>query len=290
MPMDDFKKIVWLASYPKSGNTWFRVFLSNLLSKENHPADINNLYATPIASNRELFDEATGLSSSDLTPEEIDNLRPGVYEYAARNSNELLFQKVHDAWLITKSGEPMFNNKVTKSVVYFVRNPLDVAVSFSNHLSKSLEATVKIMDDNGYAFGSTSNRLHLQLRQKLLTWSNHVKSWVDESNLPVIVLRYEDMKSDTFSTFSKALKFIGIEASDEDILKAIGFSDIKEMQKQEAEKGFKEKPANASSFFRKGEIGSWRTDLSEDLVKKVCEDHREMMVRFGYLDKLGKPI
>jgi len=288
--MGDLQKIVWLASYPKSGNTWFRVFLSNLLSKENHPVDINSLYATPIASNRELFDEATGLSSSDLTQEEIDNLRPGVYEYAAQNSNEILFQKVHDAWLRTESGEPMFSSKVTKSVVYFVRNPLDVAVSFSNHLSKSLESTVKIMADNDYAFGSTSNRLHLQLRQRLLTWSNHAKSWVDESSLPVIVLRYEDMKTDTFSTFSKVLKFIGIEATDEEIIKAIGYSDIKEMQKQEAEKGFKEKPANATSFFRKGEAGSWRSELSEDLVKKICADHREMMIRFGYLDEQGNPI
>ncbi|KAB2870631.1 MAG: sulfotransferase domain-containing protein, partial [Bacteroidales bacterium] len=99
--MDDLRKIVWLASYPKSGNTWFRVFLSNLLSESDQPADINNLYATPIASSRELFDEATGLSSAELTLDEIDILRPGVYSYAARNSKEILFQKVHDAWLLT---------------------------------------------------------------------------------------------------------------------------------------------------------------------------------------------
>lgn len=288
--MDDLRKIVWLASYPKSGNTWFRVFLSNLLSKENHPVDINNLYATPIASNRELFDEATGLSSSDLTPDEIDNLRPGVYEYAAQNSNEILFQKVHDAWLRTASGEPMFSGKVTKSVVYFIRNPLDVAVSFSNHLSKSLQSTVKIMANDAYSFGSTSNQLHLQLRQRLLTWSNHVKSWVDESNLPIIVLRYEDMKSDTFATFTKALKFLDIKATDNEILKAIGYSDIKEMQKQEAEKGFKEKPANAASFFRKGVAGSWRNELPTELVKKICDDHREMMIRFGYIDINENPL
>lgn len=288
--MDETKKIIWLASYPKSGNTWFRIFLSNLLSKENHPVDINNLFATPIASNRELFDEATGLSSSDLTPLEIDNLRPGVYEYAARNSNEILFQKVHDAWLKTESGEPMFSSKVTKSVVYFVRNPLDVAVSFSNHLSKSLKSTVKIMADDGYSFGSTSDRLHLQLRQRLLSWSNNIKSWVDESNLPIIVLRYEDMKSDTLASFSKVLRFIDIKASEDEILEAIGFSDIREMQKQEAEKGFKEKPANATLFFRKGEAGSWRKELSDDLVKQICADHRELMLRYGYLDEQGNPL
>ncbi len=285
--MDDLKKIVWLASYPKSGNTWFRVFLSNLLSKENHPADINNLFSTPIASNRELFDEATGLSSSDLTPEEIHNLRPGVYEYAARYSNELLFQKVHDAWLLTEAGEPMFDKKVTQSTIYFVRNPLDVAVSFSNHLSKSLDATVQIMADENFAFSSKPNRLHLQLQQRLLSWSSHIQSWVDQSELSVHVIRYEDMKTDTFNTFVKATNVIGLKASNEKIKRAIAFSDIKEMQKQEAEKGFKEKPANAESFFRKGIAGSWRTELPENLVKQICNDHREMMLRFGYLDDNG---
>jgi hypothetical protein len=288
--MGDFKKIVWLASYPKSGNTWFRVFLSNLLSKEDEPVDINNLYATPIASNRELFDEATGLSSADLTPTEIDNLRPGVYEFAAQNSNELLFQKIHDAWLLTDSGEPMFSKKVTQSAIYFVRNPLDVAVSFSNHLCKPLAETAKIMADESYAFGSTPNRLHLQLRQRLLTWSGHVHSWVDNSGLPLIVLRYEDMKSDTFNTFSKAIEFIGITATDEEIIQALKHSDIKEMQKQEAENGFREKPANAPSFFRKGIAGSWRTELPENLVQSICNDHREMMIRFGYLDKQGRVL
>lgn len=288
--MDDLRKIVWLASYPKSGNTWFRVFLSNLLSKENHPADINNLFATPIASNRELFDEATGLSSSDLTTEEIDNLRPEVYEFAARNSSELLFQKVHDAWLMNNNGKPMFSKNVTQSVIYFIRNPLDIAVSFSNHLSKSHAATVKIMADENYSFGDTQNRLHIQLRQRLLTWSDHVKSWVDKSDLPLIVLRYEDMKTDTFASFSKATHFIGIKTSKESIIKAINFSNIEELQKQEREKGFKEKPANAGSFFRKGIAGSWKTELSESLVKKICDDHHEMMVRFGYLDKRGVPM
>jgi len=285
--MDDIKKIVWLASYPKSGNTWFRVFLSNLLSKENTPADINNLYATPIASNRELFDEATGLSSSDLTPDEIDNLRSGVYHYAAKNSNELLFQKVHDAWLCSESGEPMFDPLVTKAVIYFIRNPLDVAISFANHLNKPLDVTVKIMADESYAFSSTQNRLHNQLRQRLLSWSEHVKSWVSNSNLPLLVLRYEDMKTDTFKTFKKAVAFLGIITTDEEIMQALQFSDIKEMQKQEAEKGFREKPANAASFFRKGIAGSWKTELPVELINAICKDHREIMIQFGYLNEHG---
>ena len=60
--MDDLKKIVWLASYPKSGNTWFRAFLTALFNPGNPEVDINNLYQSTIASSRQLFDEMTGVS------------------------------------------------------------------------------------------------------------------------------------------------------------------------------------------------------------------------------------
>ena len=146
------------------------------------------------------------------------------------------------------------------------------------------------MSDNDYAFGNNPNQLHFQLRQRLLTWSNHVKSWVDESNLPIMVLRYEDMKFDTFTVFSNAIRFLNIKATDDEIIKAIGYSDIKEMQRQEAERGFKEKPTNAISFFRKGEAGSWRKELPSELVKKICDDHHEIMLRFGYIDQQGNPL
>ena len=65
------RNIIWLASYPKSGNTWFRVFLTNLLSDSDTPANINDLTETSISSSRKLFDDYTGLSSADLTFEEI---------------------------------------------------------------------------------------------------------------------------------------------------------------------------------------------------------------------------
>jgi hypothetical protein len=76
--MDDQRKIVWLASYPKSGNTWLRGFITALLHPGNAGIDINNLYTTTIASSRQLFDELTGVSSADLAPEEIEKLRPMV--------------------------------------------------------------------------------------------------------------------------------------------------------------------------------------------------------------------
>ncbi len=278
------KPIIWLASYPKSGNTWFRIFLSNLFSESDEPVSINKLHATPIASGRTLFDEYAGVSSSDLSQDEIDDLRPGVYREAAANSGELIFQKVHDAWRLTPSGEPMFPADVTKAVIYFIRNPLDVAVSFAFHSSSSFEKAVDEMNDPDNAFCGKPKRLYNQLRQHLMTWSGHVKSWVDESGLPVLVLRYEDMKADTYNSFKKALDFLELEFSDQKIRQAIHNADFRNVRLMEEAEGFNEKPIKMTSFFREGAAGGWRNHLDPKDVERIVSEHGEVMRRYGYLE------
>jgi len=78
------KNIVWLASYPKSGNTWIRILLSNYLSKDEKAIDINKINASVISSSRSIFDENLPFLSSDLTFEEIDNIRPQIYKNCRR--------------------------------------------------------------------------------------------------------------------------------------------------------------------------------------------------------------
>ena len=80
--------IIWLASYPKSGNTWFRVFLANFLRDADEAVDINHLNMMLIASARWLFDAATGVEASDLTPEEIERWRPAVYEHLVQEAGD----------------------------------------------------------------------------------------------------------------------------------------------------------------------------------------------------------
>jgi aryl sulfotransferase len=281
--MDDPKKIVWLASYPKSGNTWFRAFLTALLNPGNPDIDINNLYPTTIASSRQLFDEMAGVSSADLSHEEIERLRPLAYRQNAVESDEMIYHKIHDAWTLLPEGNPMFPADVTKAVVYFIRNPLDIAVSFAHHLSTGLDKTITIMNNPGYAFCYRTDRLHNQLRQKLLTWSGHVKSWTDDSGLPVLVLRYEDMKVNTVETFTRAVSFLGLNAAPAEIETALEQSSFNRLKQQEEEKGFIEKSARSASFFRKGIVGDWWNVLSQEQVKHIISAHREVMERFGYL-------
>lgn len=284
------KGIIWLASYPKSGNTWFRVFLTNLLRDADTPASINELESTHIASARGVFDSNMGFEASDLTADEIDRLRPELYMHLAENSEEQLFMKIHDAYTDVADNMPLIPLAATAGALYFIRNPLDVAVSFAHHNGSDHDTSIARMADDAFAFCGKSDRLHNQLRQKLLSWSNHILSWVDSAPFPVCLLRYEDMKSQPMETFTKAVRFAGLDHTREQIQKAIDFSLFEVVQQLEEAEGFREKSPSSSRFFRKGEIGSWREELTEEQARQIVHDQREVMRRFGYLDKNGKIV
>ena len=285
------KGIVWLASYPKSGNTWFRTFLTNYLRDADQPARINALDGGPIASARRPFDEAVGYDSGELSHDEIDQLRPEVYLRQAREAEETIYCKIHDAYTVLPDGRPLIPPEATASVLYFVRNPLDVAVSFAHHSGHDrYDRMINHMAQDENSFCETNATEVNQLRQKLLSWSSHVKSWVDAPGIRVHVLRYEDMKLRPEETFAEAVRFAGFADDPARVKKAIEFSRFEEMKKQEEKDGFGEKMPLAKSFFRKGEIGSWREKLTPEQASKIAADHAEVMRRFGYLDEKNAPV
>ncbi|MBM3535959.1 MAG: sulfotransferase domain-containing protein, partial [Alphaproteobacteria bacterium] len=97
------------------------------------------------------------------------------------------------------------------------------------------------------------------------------------------VVRYEDLLESPFKAFGGVTKFLGINAPRDRLDKAIKQSSFKVLKSQEKAKGFIERPAKAEAFFRKGESGQWRRDLTPDQVKRIVGDHREQMSRFGYV-------
>jgi aryl sulfotransferase len=286
--MNELKKIVWLASYPKSGNTWLRAFLANILLDET--PNINSLSIIPIASSRDMFDENVGIDSSELTADEIDELRPAVYTSIAKDSKSLRFFKIHDAWQKTPSGKELIPPQITKAVIYIIRNPLDVAVSFAHHTAASTDTVVKLMNESSHNFCAATHKLYPQLRQKLTSWSNHVTTWVDDSGLPLMVLRYEDMLNNPVESFEKVIRFLNLKCSQEKLLKAIENTSFEKLSKQEEQFGFKEKSIKAAKFFRKGKAGSWKEELSPEAVNKIITDHQIIMKRFGYLTVDNQPI
>lgn len=277
--------IYWLASYPKSGNTWFRFFLYNFLRNGDKPTDINDSYLGRFASDRYWIDEVLGFDSAELSETEVEMLRPEVCRWSLR-SEETGYYGIHDAYM--PNGTPLVSREATNGVVYIIRNPLDVAVSLAHYRTCPVDRAIEIMGSPSVGFMSKNKRLFLKVRHRVMSWSENVASWVDAHDLRVEVLRYEDMKTDPVETFSRAIGFLGLPVDLGRIENAIRFSEFTQLKAQESERGFWGRPTRASSFFRKGQIGDWKNALSDAQVRTVIADHGEIMRRFGYIDAHGR--
>jgi aryl sulfotransferase len=281
-------RIAWIGSYPKAGSTWLRMFFANLVSRRDRPVSINDPgpSCSLIASSRALFDELTGLASSDLKEDEIEFLRPAVYGQLASRCDGTIFVKIHDAYH-ENEGRHMLPVNGSVGILYVVRNPLDTAVSFARHSSWNIDRTIANMANEAFALSDSRLGLAAQLRQPLRSWSGHVESWLSESDVPLRVVRYEDMKAQPVATFAQAARFLGCGDDEERIDRAIEWSGFGEMRRQEQAQGFSEKMPGPNPFFRKADVGEWRNVLTESQVRRIVDAHGPVMERLGYLDRDG---
>ncbi|MFD2264705.1 sulfotransferase domain-containing protein [Lacibacterium aquatile] len=273
----------WLASYPKSGNTWLRLAL--LCLKQGKPMDFASRPSfAPIAANRHAFDVSLGVASSDLTPAEIAILRPRSYEEQARDTREPLFCKVHDAWQITPAGEPLFPPAVTLGSLHIVRDPRDVAISWAHHAGITVDAAITHLSNPQASLAQQSNKLADQLPQHLGSWSEHVASWLDAPGIqPSLLVRYEDMHTDAPSELRRVVDYIGWSAPPTAITEALAATRFDRLRAAEDDKGFLERPKTAERFFRQGRAGGWRSVLTSEQAMLIEENHGPMMRRLGYL-------
>jgi aryl sulfotransferase len=279
--------IVWITSYPKSGNTWLRVFLANLLADSAVGVAIHDLPVRLHAASRAVFDELAGIDSSDLTEAEAAALRPLIYRQLAATLEPPVFIKTHDRYGRTAAGEPLFPAEITAAVIYIVRNPLDVAVSYAHHDALPLDRIIDRMADDGFVMAGPG-RIHL--RQHVGSWSGHVRSWCAEAPLPVEVVRYEDLRQQAVERFARVAAAAGVPRPVEQVQRAMELSGFERLQRQEARHGFPEAPAGAGAFFRSGRSGEWREALTRSQVERIVRDHGAFMSRFGYLGADGRPV
>jgi hypothetical protein len=272
---------VWLASYPKSGSTWLRAVYTSCRS--GGPIDLEALDGGPVAAARAPFDLALGIPSSSMTPDEVELVRPRVDELVSAGAEAPFLRKIHDAYFPGPAGEPIVSVAATRGALYVVRDPRDVAVSYAHHSNRPLEWARRELSDPHAGIGAEHDHLTRHLRQRLGTWSEHVRSWVDETPFPVEVVRYEDCAAAPVPTFARALRFAGLgPLADEAVAAAVEHASFDRLRQAEMEHGFRERHPDAAAFFRRGKPGSWRHELPAELAAGIEEDHAEVMQRFGY--------
>ena len=270
--------IIWLASYPKSGNTWMRAFLHNLLTNAQEPVDINSLHHFSLGEgNARFFKRFDPRPLTSLSESEVMTLRPKVHEFMTQASQDSVFVKTHH-FLGEIDGMPLISMDRTAGAIYVVRNPLDVVVSSANHFGVGIDQTIEELGHIGTG-DKPSDR---NARQHYGSWSLNVSSWTQNAVPALHVVRYEDMQDQPFETFTGVARFLDLSPPRERLERAISNSSFGVLKAQEEEHGFIERTEH-TRFFREGRAAAWRAALSEQQVTRIVSDHREEMERFGYV-------
>ena len=278
--------ILWLASFPKSGNTWARALLANYSASGEAGVDINKLPAFALAdSGMWAYERAAGKKLPNAALEDIMPLKSKAHAAIANISQNLVFAKTHSA-LRMLHGLPTITPDVTAGAVYILRNPLDVVLSYADHFNLSHTDTVDAISSDSLVTMGRADRVP----EYLGNWSAHVRGWTHAPGLSRTILRYEDMQADAGKALRQVLDMLRQPIDEAKLAQAVSHSTFDALQRQESLKGFNEKSRNQERFFRAGTAGQWRKDLAPDLVTRMVERHRDIMAKFGYLDADGNPI
>lgn len=272
--------IVWLASYPKSGNTWIRAFLDNLMHDSARPLSVDRPSGMFAQGESAIgwYRIADPRPPAQWTRSDIARLRPRVHRMIAGSRDGTVFCKTHNA-LTTIDGHATVNMAVSAGAIYIVRNPLDIVLSFADFQACSVDTAIAIMGRDG--FETPTNERNVS--EHMASWSQHVASWTAGDNRGVHVVRYEDLLEAPYKSFAAIVAFLGQNFERKRIERAIEHASFDNLRRQEQKQGFSEKPAHQKAFFRKGTAGQWRHELTPRQVATVVSDHREQMARFGYL-------
>jgi hypothetical protein len=277
--------LVWLASFPKSGNTWLRLFIANYLMNAKEPFPINKAHLLTFGDMMGApYEKLAGKPLAELDDEMIDALRPRVHRALAAQKADIMLVKTHQA-VILRGRYPTVTPDVTRASIYVVRNPLDVAVSYAHHYGRQPSEIIEALDSPWHKLPGDKKSI---VTQYLGRWSDHVLSWVDDGALAPLVLRYEDMKREPHREFTRAIRHLGMDVDEERLDRAIGFSSFDELSRQESKAGFVERSKNTDRFFRGGRIGDGVRNFDEKEIRKIIGDHREVLMRFSYLNQAGE--
>jgi hypothetical protein len=271
-------KIIWLASYPKSGNTWLRTFLHNLLRNPPEGYDINKITDFSFGdSTNQIFEPFLKKPWDQWSVDDVAETRWHAQRYICMRRHDDTFVKTHNV-LADYLGKPLIYPDFTAGAIYILRNPLDVCVSLASHYSVSLDDAVETLcnDQNGT---KSNSRIVYEVHS---SWSFHVSSWTAVPEPGKLIIRYEDMLDQPSDTFNKVSRFLGLNPTPERLQRAIANSTFDKLRQQEDKTGFNERSPKADRFFRVGKAGQWRQALDQRQIDRLVGAHHEQMARFGY--------
>ena len=285
--------IIWLASYPKSGNTWLRFFVVSLLLKEHNEVNLKHLEGI------KQFPTNYHFKDFSISKPDLGNLNKiSKYWIAAQkrinSDNKIRFFKTHNA--LCKLDNNIFTNEEnTLGTIHIVRDPRNVISSVNNHFHhKSVEESKEfILDERKGIFNKSKIEQNsiFTLPQVIGSWKTHYNSWkLIRKNY--LLVKYEDLIEKPEVEFKRIANYLEpllkVKFTNENITKAIKLSSFDRLKKIEEKDGFLESVTNSETgkketFFNLGPKNDWKKILNKNISDEICRKFKIEMKELGYI-------
>lgn len=291
--------ITWIASYPRSGNTWLRMLLKSMLDPD-WSIDRMSIALAPNAGDRAFIEKHSGFMTADLSDGEIAAVRQAVHATIASLSDRPFFVKVHDNYYLSAVADGHANLSATADsaqdnantlfaprpgdrVLYVVRNPADVAVSLAAFVGEPHDRIVSLMCNEQARWDDlTPSARHDQVSYRLGSWASHVSGWVQGGMRDqCLCLRYEDMIADAGAVLRRVADWLALPVDPAAIDRAVTRTAFSRLHAHEQRHGFAEASPGAA-FFRSGPAGAGHDGLSREHLVRIADASADVMCRLGY--------
>ncbi len=281
--------IIWLASYPKNGNTWLRSLISAYYYTNDGfflgDQQLKNISQFPVKENFDSF-------KYDLK-KPGDTIRLLIAAQEKINSDKKVrFFKTHNA--LVKIGQNDFTNqKNTLGGIYIVRDPRNVLDSMSRHFQINHDKTLNIMqDENSFTYDFKKKNDYSDY-QFISSWEKNYQSWKNNKLIPVKFLRYEDLLKETFFVFKEIIEFINKLTNNksgfsrEKAKNAVKSTSFENLKKIENTKGFSEfiisrEKEKKIPFFHLGPKNNWQKNFDTKFIKKLNNVFEKSLTELDY--------
>ena len=281
--------IFWIASYPKSGNTWLRTLISAYYYSKD------GKFTQNLIKNIGQFPEKKHFHGFDYLPQlVIDTSRFWIKAQERINSDKKLrFFKTHNVF--GKINDREFTNKANSiGCIYIVRDPRNVITSLSNHYELNYsQALTWMLNERKFIYDYEKLQEYSDF-QFISSWSNNYKAWKSQKEFPLKIVKYEDLMTKTYEVFTEIIEFINeITNNSEKINKlkiknSINTTSFSKLKENERKYGFSEsiKSRNENKqipFFFLGPENDWNKILDDEFKIKLNEIFKKDLEELNYI-------
>ena len=281
------KKIVWILSYPKSGNTFLRILLSTYFF--SFDGVFNQKFLDKIKEYPRDFFE---LALENSIEKEL-NSWDEKYRKISSNNYDYIFLKTHLANVKVNNSSRLIKDNFTKCILYIYRDPRNIVSSLSEFFNIKIEEAIEyITKKNNIIFSDHKNLKLSKGFTPILDWESNFLSYeIDSENIPTMFIKYENLVNNTQSEFFKILKFlkkfINFDIKLEKIKRILESTKFNNLIKIEKNEGFREKTKmgvkmEKSQFFSKGISRNYRELLNFDEQRQITKAFKATMEKLEY--------